>query len=153
MVWAPEGAVCSIPEGSLYAMGDSRHKDIIDNYLRCFVLLSVSTRVDAGVSVAGDRQNPRPILRYLQIMVDFVNEDWTEADLDDEFPLGDGTAETETLVTCPHCGEMNEIALDPGSGSDQEYIEDCHVCCRPILMYVKYARDGSAVVEVYASDA
>jgi hypothetical protein len=145
--------VCSIPEGSLYAMGDSRHKDIIDNYLRCFVLLSVSTRVDAGVSVPGDRQNSRPILRYLQIMVDFVNEDWTEADLDDEFPLGDGTAETETLVTCPHCGEMNEIALDPGSGSDQEYIEDCHVCCRPILMYVKYARDGSAVVEVYASDA
>jgi hypothetical protein len=86
-------------------------------------------------------------------MVDFVNEDWTEADLDDEFPLGDGTAETETLVTCPHCGETNEIALDPGSGSDQEYIEDCHVCCRPILMYVRYTRDGSADVEVYASDS
>jgi hypothetical protein len=86
-------------------------------------------------------------------MVDFVNEDWTEADLDDEFPLGDGTAETESLVACPHCGEMNEIALDPGSGDEQEYIEDCHVCCRPILMYVKYGRDGAAEVEVYASDS
>ena len=41
----------------------------------------------------------RPTLRYLETMVDFVNDDWTQADLDDEFPLGDGTAETETLVT------------------------------------------------------
>jgi hypothetical protein len=109
--------------------------------------------VDVGVSVLEDSRRSHPYLHYLSIMVDFVNEDWTDADLDDEFPLGDGTAETESLVTCPHCGEMNEIALDPGSGSDQEYIEDCHVCCRPILMYVKYGRDGSADVEVYASDS
>ena len=95
----------------------------------------------------------RGALRYLSIMVDFVNEDWTEADLDAEFPLGDGTAETESHITCPHCGETNEIALDPGSGNDQEYIEDCHVCCRPILMYVRYGRDGAAEVEVYASDS
>jgi len=32
-------------------------------------------------------------------------------------------------------------------------VEDCHVCCRPILMYVKYGRDGRASVEVYASDS
>jgi hypothetical protein len=78
---------------------------------------------------------------------------WTEDEIDSEFPLSDGTAETETIVHCPHCGEANEIALDPGSGSDQEYVEDCQVCCRPWLMYVRYARDGSAVVEVYASDS
>lgn len=124
-----------------------------DNYLGCLVLLSVSTLVDAGVSVPEDSRHLFPTSRYLWIMVDFVNDDWTETDLDEEFPLGDGTAETESLVSCPHCGEMNEIALDPGSGNDQEYIEDCHVCCRPILMYVRYARDGSADVEVYASDS
>jgi hypothetical protein len=86
-------------------------------------------------------------------MVDFPKDEWTDADLDEEFPLGDGTAETEAIVTCPHCGEPNEIALDPGGGEDQEYVEDCQVCCRPILMYVKYGRDGSAQVEVYASDS
>jgi hypothetical protein len=86
-------------------------------------------------------------------MVDFVHHDWTKEELDEEFPLGDGTAETEALVACPHCGESSEVALDPGSGSDQEYVEDCQVCCRPILMYVKYGRDGSADVEVYASDS
>ncbi|MFI5257370.1 MAG: CPXCG motif-containing cysteine-rich protein [Gemmatimonadales bacterium] len=86
-------------------------------------------------------------------MVDFLNDDWTEEELDGEFPLGDGTAETEAHIHCPYCGAPNEISLDPGSGDDQEYVEDCHVCCRPILMYVKYGRDGRAAVEVYASDS
>ena len=40
-----------------------------------------------------------------------------EAELDEDFPLGDGTAETEALVVCPYCGEENEIALDPGGGT------------------------------------
>ena len=86
-------------------------------------------------------------------MSESAHDDWTDDDLDSEFPLGDGTAETEALVQCPHCGESNEISLDPGSGSDQEYVEDCQVCCRPWLMYVRYGRDGSAEVEVYASDS
>ena len=77
-------------------------------------------------------------------------EDDDDAALDEEFPLGDGTAETEAMVDCPHCGAPNDVTLDPGSGSDQEYVEDCHVCCRPWLMYVKYHRDGTAEVEVYA---
>ena len=86
-------------------------------------------------------------------MSESAHDDWTDDDLDSEFPLGDGTAETEALVQCPHCGESNEISLDPGSGSDQEYVEDCQVCCRPWLMYVRYGRDGSVEVEVYASDS
>jgi cysteine-rich CPXCG protein len=86
-------------------------------------------------------------------MVDFVHHDWTKEELDEEFPIGDGTAETEALVSCPHCGKSSEVSLDPGSGDDQEYVEDCQVCCRPILMYVRYGRDGSAEVEVYASDS
>jgi hypothetical protein len=38
-----------------------------------------------------------------------------------------------TATTCPHCGEIIETFPDPGGGSEQEYIEDCSVCCRPIL--------------------
>jgi hypothetical protein len=92
------------------------------------------------------------VRRYFPAM-DFPMDDWLDADLDEHFPIGDGTAETEAHVACPHCGETNEIALDPGSGEDQEYVEDCHVCCRAILMYVTYGRDGQASVEVYASDS
>ncbi len=36
-------------------------------------------------------------------------------------------------ATCPHCGETIDTFPDPGGGAHQEYIEDCSVCCRPIL--------------------
>jgi hypothetical protein len=68
--------------------------------------------------------------------------------LDDEFPLGDGTADTAALVYCPYCGEPVEIGLDPGSGSVQQYVEDCEVCCRPWRVTVSYGPDGAASVAV-----
>ena len=80
-------------------------------------------------------------------MIDFQSRD-DEQDLDEEFPLGDGTAETDALVTCPYCGESVEIALDPGSGDDQEYVEDCEVCCQPWRVSVTYDAGGSARVLV-----
>ncbi|MGE4407365.1 CPXCG motif-containing cysteine-rich protein [Pseudomonas sp.] len=36
------------------------------------------------------------------------------------------------LYQCPYCGEPAEALLDL-SGGDQQYIEDCPVCCRPIV--------------------
>ncbi|MEO6067576.1 MAG: CPXCG motif-containing cysteine-rich protein [Gemmatimonadales bacterium] len=72
--------------------------------------------------------------------------------LDDEFPEGDGTADTEAEVKCPYCGETVEIALDPGGGPEQEYVEDCHVCCRPWQVRVTYNDSGTAEVEVEAGD-
>lgn len=38
---------------------------------------------------------------------------------------------------CPYCGEPLEFALDPSAG-DQVYVEDCQVCCRPILVAVAF---------------
>jgi hypothetical protein len=72
--------------------------------------------------------------------------------LDEEFPLGDGMADTAALVRCPYCGEINEIALDPGSGATQEYVEDCQVCCRPWRILVSYRTDGTAEVLIEAED-
>lgn len=68
--------------------------------------------------------------------------------LDDEFPLGDGTADTEATVYCPYCGEAVEVGLDPGSGATQEYVEDCAVCCQPWIVRVHYLGDGGAQVSV-----
>jgi hypothetical protein len=82
-------------------------------------------------------------------MIDFHAEDDPQ-DLDEEFPLGDGTAETDALVTCPYCGESVEIALDPGSGDDQQYVEDCEVCCQPWRVSVTYDRTGEATVSISA---
>ena len=70
--------------------------------------------------------------------------------LDDEFPLGDGVADLAAEIICPHCGETNAIALDPGSGAQQEYVEDCQVCCQPCVIHVRYRTDGS--VEVWVGE-
>lgn len=34
-------------------------------------------------------------------------------------------------IHCPYCGERIGILLDASAG-EQDYIEDCQVCCRPI---------------------
>ncbi|HUF28317.1 MAG TPA: CPXCG motif-containing cysteine-rich protein [Gemmatimonadaceae bacterium] len=75
-----------------------------------------------------------------------------EAELDRDFPLGDGTADTEATVSCPYCGESVVIGLDPGSGAMQDYVEDCQVCCQPWGVRVVYREDGFADVTVIALD-
>lgn len=45
-------------------------------------------------------------------------------------------------ATCPHCGEQVEVVVDPGGGAEQEYVEDCEVCCRPWHVRVTYDDDG-----------
>ena len=80
------------------------------------------------------------------------NELNDDEDLDDEFPLGDGDASREATVICPYCSSPVEIALDPGSGSDQEYVEDCEVCCQPWTVSVQYTPSGEAIVSVTALD-
>jgi len=38
-------------------------------------------------------------------------------------------------LSCPYCGEEIQIVVDC-SVSEQDYIEDCQVCCRPIHFYI-----------------
>jgi hypothetical protein len=44
-------------------------------------------------------------------------------------------------ITCPYCWETIEIALDL-SIDEQQYVEDCSVCCRPIVIAYR-AEDGT----------
>ena len=39
------------------------------------------------------------------------------------------------LVDCPYCGESIELTVDTQE-TNQQYIEDCHVCCQPIVIKV-----------------
>ena len=52
----------------------------------------------------------------------------------------------ETVISCPYCGEAITILVDD-SIQEQQYIEDCQVCCRPIEIGVRVSADGSCQVE------
>ncbi len=65
-------------------------------------------------------------------------------DVDDESAEG---LEEETEITCPHCGEVVVIVLDRSGGTEQDYVQDCEVCCRPWHLQVHFAA-GTAEVTV-----
>ena len=56
-----------------------------------------------------------------------------------------------TVIDCPYCGEAIELLIDDSAG-DQQYIEDCHVCCRPITITVAIDDEGEPQVTVMAED-
>lgn len=47
----------------------------------------------------------------------------------------------ERTIQCPYCGESISILIDD-SVPQQNYIEDCEVCCRPINFDVSIGLDG-----------
>ena len=59
--------------------------------------------------------------------------------------------ETSADVVCPYCAESVTISVDPGSGSLQEYVEDCEVCCNPWQVTVWFV-EGIPMVELAALD-
>jgi len=53
--------------------------------------------------------------------------------------------EDTVTVTCPHCWESITLQVDLSAG-DQSYVEDCPVCCAPIL--VAYTVTDGALGEI-----
>lgn len=54
---------------------------------------------------------------------------------------------TEKVIACPYCGEAISVLIDPEE-LGQQYIEDCQVCCRPIVFQV--VEDASGCIQVTA---
>lgn len=50
----------------------------------------------------------------------------------------------EASYICDACGEEIVIPIDLAAGSEQEYVEDCPVCCRPNVVHVEIDDDGAA---------
>ena len=55
----------------------------------------------------------------------------------------------EASYICDSCGEEIVIPVDVSEGADQEYVEDCPVCCRPNLIHVEL--DGEGELRVWAT--
>lgn len=49
----------------------------------------------------------------------------------------------ESSYVCQSCGEEIVVPLDLSEGAHQTYVEDCPVCCQPIVIHVDLEADGS----------
>ena len=55
-------------------------------------------------------------------------------------------------LQCPYCGENVELNIDGGGGIQQEYVEDCPVCCRPWQVQAWIDDDSSWQAVLRTSD-
>lgn len=53
----------------------------------------------------------------------------------------------EISLACPYCGEIINVFVDH-SVAEQEYYEDCSVCCCPILFIILKDEAGNIKVTV-----
>ncbi len=55
-------------------------------------------------------------------------------------------------LQCPYCGEHFATSIDL-TGGEQEYVEDCQVCCRPIVVRIRLHLDRELrAVEIARED-
>ncbi len=52
----------------------------------------------------------------------------------------------ELPLQCPYCGEDISVVAD-GSNAGQDYIEDCEVCCRPIILALSISDTGELSIQ------
>lgn len=55
--------------------------------------------------------------------------------------------ETEASYVCAYCGEDIVVPIDISQGTEQEYVEDCPVCCSPNVLTVHLSPTGEIFVE------
>lgn len=48
----------------------------------------------------------------------------------------------EATYICGACGEEVVIPVDVSQGEEQEYVEDCPVCCRANVIHIRLESDG-----------
>ena len=58
--------------------------------------------------------------------------------------------EAEASYFCSACGEEIVVPVDLTAGEEQEYVEDCPVCCRPHLLRVSVDEDGRVSLQATA---
>ncbi len=53
----------------------------------------------------------------------------------------------ECAADCPYCGEPITLLIDT-SCAEQFYVEDCEVCCQPMVVNVFVDEDGQVGLHV-----
>ena len=55
-------------------------------------------------------------------------------------PIG---MDDEATYLCDSCGEEIVVPINLAAGDAQTYVEDCPVCCHPMVIHVRLGDDGS----------
>ncbi len=50
--------------------------------------------------------------------------------------------DNEATYICNACGEEIVIPIDLTEGTNQQYVEDCPVCCHPCVIQLQIREDG-----------
>ena len=57
----------------------------------------------------------------------------------------------EKIIECPYCAQSLNVLID-SSDIDQQYIEDCQVCCKPINFVISQSENSEILVNVFSDD-
>ncbi len=61
--------------------------------------------------------------------------------------------ESKTVrACCPYCGEQITLVVDC-SVDHQVYVEDCEVCCKPILIEATTDEQGAVILSLMGEDS
>ncbi len=52
-------------------------------------------------------------------------------------------------IQCPYCGVLNEELIDCSVEPPEEYVEDCEVCCSPMLIRILSVDGDVPIVEAH----
>lgn len=56
--------------------------------------------------------------------------------------------QTDDVLTwvCQYCGEENQVWIDLTVMEDQDFIEDCEICCRPNRILIKHDKENEEYI-------
>lgn len=112
-------------------------------------------------AVKGRRLTPRVMGKVLRALNLASGENYELDDLFDyaprpnsrrpelESPPDATSTDREGHYACPSCGETIVVPVDPALRS-QEYVEDCPVCCSPVVLRVDLGEDGDVRISARA---
>ena len=59
----------------------------------------------------------------------------------------------DLVYRCVSCGEENEVFVEREVGDRQQFVEDCAVCCRPMVITARWNPHAESYdLDVYQED-
>jgi hypothetical protein len=55
-------------------------------------------------------------------------------------------------LLCPYCGQPAEVDVDLGGAAEQDFEQDCAVCCRPWRVHLEADEDGVPTISLHRED-